>query len=1136
MSRLPGISGTLFPGRYLEDGLARDLPDLVSEARTEPARRRVERWWTHVEQTCGPATGLRALFDVVAMPLAGMLGFRASGARFEPGWVHARLATRRDTPVALHLRPWSSRQPHTWRDLVRTARQIGAAWTLLVAPPFCSIVDARGRAVRRSVDIVLPEALAPESFARWWWLASASAFDPGGESRDASADGPRLVSPLDRLLELAAAHQDAVGADLQAGVEQALAALVRATEQPGRQSAPHAFDQALTVVYRILFLLFAESRELVPRRHPVYAGAYSMATLCREALEPGGPPGLWDGLSAVTRLSRRGCSIDDLVVSPFNGRLFSRAAAPSLEARPRRIGPAARRARDEAARRALVVLGTRRGRAGREEIAYADLGVEELGAVYERVLDIDPAACPTQPPQPTPRRAVRRHSRRRKESGTFYTPRPLTEFVVRRTLEPLVEGRGADDILTLRVLDPAMGSGAFLVAACRFLASAYERALVDEGQLGETDLDEDERANIRRLIAERCLAGVDDNPVAVELARLSIWLTTLARGKPLGFLDHRLRTGNSLLGASPDDLRRVPAGRRRTPPRDTPLFDDDEIAQTMARLARPLFELLGLRDDTVHDVRAKERLWTAVAGRQSPVDRWRRACSLWCAQWLWPESIGRPRPSPAEFRAALDAIMSGDRTLPPAALDLMEQAADLVCRERRLVHWPLEFPDIFYGRDGQPLPNPGFDAIVGNPPWEMLRRDAGAAAAGAVARTRVSDGGGERRDATVGFIRDSGLYPRCTRGHVNLYQPFVERALLLARRGGRIGLVLPWGLASDDGAAELRGELLDRHGLDTLVGIDNTRGLFPIHRGVRFLVAVIRRSQPAGVVRARYAVCSAADLENLPGRDDDPANTAYPIRLSSGLLRTTGGARRRLPDARRPGDLRLAERLMRTFPALGASEGWRLSFGRELNVTEDRRWFSTAGLPVLEGKHITPFEVDASNARHRIMPAAAERAIGSGRIDRARLAYRDVSGVANRFSLIAAVVPAGVVTSHTLFCLRNPLPLEQQHYLAALFNSFVLNAIVRLFMGQHVTTRLVEDLPAPRWTGAPEQVRLARLAASRARLGPRGALDARLQSGVARAYGLTRLELEDLLSGVPHAGAAVRQRCFDELAREPAAI
>jgi hypothetical protein len=358
MSRLPGIGGTLFPGRYLEDGLARDLPGLVSEARTEPARRRVQRWWTRVEDTCGPATGLRALFDLVAMPLAAMLGFRASGARFEPGWAHAKLCTSRGTPVALHLRPWSSRQPHTWRDLVRGAQEIGAAWTLLVAPPFCSLVDARGRAVRRSVDIVLPDALAPESFARWWWLASAQAFDPGGRTRGGAEGSRRSVSPLDRLLELAAAHQAAVGADLQSGVEQALASLARATRQPGRPAGPTAFDQALTVVYRILFLLFAESRELVPRRHPVYDGAYSMATLCREALASDDVPGLWDSLSAVSRLSRSGCSIDDLVVSPFNGRLFARAAAPSLEARPRRMAPACRQARDEAARRALVLLGS----------------------------------------------------------------------------------------------------------------------------------------------------------------------------------------------------------------------------------------------------------------------------------------------------------------------------------------------------------------------------------------------------------------------------------------------------------------------------------------------------------------------------------------------------------------------------------------------------------------------------------------------------------------------------------------------------------------------------------------------------------------------------------------------------------
>src|SRR6185503_14412860 len=133
----------------------------------------------------------------------------------------------------------------------------------------------------------------------------------------------------------------------------------------------------------------------------------------------------------------------------------------------------------------------------------------------------------------------------------------------RRTLAPLVHGATTDDILALRVVDPSMGSGAFLVAACRFLSDAYERALVDEGRSADTDLDSDARAEIRRLVASRCLAGVDANPVAVQLARLSLWLTTLARDKPLSFFDHQLRCGDSLVGASPDDLWRAPSSGRR---------------------------------------------------------------------------------------------------------------------------------------------------------------------------------------------------------------------------------------------------------------------------------------------------------------------------------------------------------------------------------------------------------------------------------------------------------------------------------------------------------------------------------------------------------------------------------------------
>ena len=151
-----------------------------------------------------------------------------------------------------------------------------------------------------------------------------------------------------------------------------------------------------------------------------------------------------------------------------------------------------------------------------------------------------------------------------KSTGSFYTPQSLTDYVVRRTLHPLVAEAPAERILHLRLVDPAMGSAAFLVSACRYLARAYERALIREDACGESDIDEGDRAGFRRQIAQRCLFGVDLNPTAVQLARLSLWLATLSANKPLTFLDHRLVCGDSLLGASPVDIARQPptAGRR----------------------------------------------------------------------------------------------------------------------------------------------------------------------------------------------------------------------------------------------------------------------------------------------------------------------------------------------------------------------------------------------------------------------------------------------------------------------------------------------------------------------------------------------------------------------------------------------
>jgi hypothetical protein len=151
-------------------------------------------------------------------------------------------------------------------------------------------------------------------------------------------------------------------------------------------------------------------------------------------------------------------------------------------------------------------------------------------------------------------------------------------------------------------------------------------------------------------------------------------------------------------------------------------------------------------------------------------------------------------------------------------------------------------------------------------------------------------------------------------------------------------------------------------------------------------------------------------------------------------------------------------------------------FGRELNATEDRGAFGADGLPVIDGKHVSPFRVDLESPPHRIRRTDALRLLPAARFRAARLAYRDVSGVGNRFTLIAAIVPPDVVTTHTLFCLRTPLPVDRQAFLCGLFNSSTLNRIVRMLMGSHVTTSLVENIPVPLWDGGAAQRRVIELA------------------------------------------------------------
>jgi hypothetical protein len=321
-------------------------------------------------------------------------------------------------------------------------------------------------------------------------------------------------------------------------------------------------------------------------------------------------------------------------------------------------------------------------------------------------------------------------------------------------LAPLVD-QASQQILSIRVVDPAMGSGAFLVAACRCLATAYEAALVREGAT------HDLRRRTCRVPARHraaVLYGVDVNPMAVQLARLSLWLATLAADRPLTFLDHRLLPGDSLVGASPWDAC---ASRRLTPrvaALPLPLFE----AMARMRGLEPPSAWMALASgpgDTLDQVRAKERALAHLEQDDSALKRWKRS----------PTSGARAGSARRRRKATLaaactlmDAVLTGRSALPDRTVSRMLLEADSIAAEHRFFHWPLEFPEVFHDAVGRPLPGAGFDAVIGNPPWEMLRGDHGSARTRTDARMAAS--------RLSGFVEPAGVYRLQGNGHVSLYQ------------------------------------------------------------------------------------------------------------------------------------------------------------------------------------------------------------------------------------------------------------------------------------------------------------------------------------------------------------------------------
>lgn len=299
---------------------------------------------------------------------------------------------------------------------------------------------------------------------------------------------------------------------------------------------------------------------------------------------------------------------------------------------------------------------------------------------------------------------------------------------------------------------------------------------------------------------------------------------------------------------------------------------------------------------------------------------------------------------------------------------------------------------------------------------------------------------------------------------------------------------------------------------------------------MRFVLVSAERGVPTASIDCRFGEVDSAVLDRTG--DSDAAGPPGAVRLTMALVEKISGSSLAIPDLRTPMDVAITERAAALCPPVGDPSGWRVQFGRELNATEDKAAFGPPGrgLPVIEGKLIEPFRIHADRARSSLSPREAFRRLGE-RPRRARLAYRDVASARNRVTLIAAVLPSGSVSTHTVFCLKTVLAPRAQWFLCGMFNSLVVNYLVRLRVTTHVTTSIVERLPVPRQDQAGraygEIAAIARVLARR----DDASLWARLNASVASLYALNEEEFAYVLGTFPLVPAADRDAALRAFSR-----
>ncbi|WP_245287522.1 Eco57I restriction-modification methylase domain-containing protein [Bradyrhizobium elkanii] len=823
-------------------------------------------------------------------------------------------------------------------------------------------------------------------FTALWLLVHASRFGRPG------------TLPSDCALERwrAAGQKEGIAARdrLRDGVEAALLSFgngflahpeneaLRKKLSGGELSLNDFFSQLLRLVYRLIFLLAAEDRDLL---HPpgvittarkLYAEGYSLTGLRESAVRRGAwdrHHDRWEGLLITFAALARG---EKQLGLPALDGLFAHGTLRDLENT---------KLANRSLMEAIYRLAWLKEDSGLVPVNWRDMETEELGSVYESLLELTPQLD-----------GAGRHFKfaeggeakghARKTTGSYYTPDSLVQVLLDSALDPVldrVEAEAEDPaaaLLSVTVLDPACGSGHFLLAAARRIATRLARART-HGLASPADF-----RHAMRDVARACIYGVDRNPMAVELTKVALWIETVEPGKPLGFLDPNIRCGDALLGVF--DLTALEKGVPDTAYK--PLTGDDketakhfenrnkaerdgqgslDFAAGSGRLpaATPMVgeakALRAMPENSPEEIALKRKRFEGARGDPH---RWnlRIAADMYLAAFVTPKTGGVPANRNAvtiPTTAHLWDALAGRTVYGP----LVGRAQDLAGTTRAF-HWPLEFPDV--------MASGGFDVVLGNPPWDRIKlqeqeffaaRDPEIATApNAAARGRLImklkegalgtreralheefEGAKRTAEASSVFVRvaveDGGRFPLTGRGDVNTYALFAELFASLASKRGRAGVIVPTGIATDATTAPFFAALLKGKRLFSLYDFQTGMGYFDRIGHARFKFCLLTvGSKGTGSDRPRFSFFSRTELEF-----QDPRRHFV---LSREAIAAINPNTVTAPVFRTSEDAELTAKIYARVPVLidetKGKDGnpWRVSFMRTFDMSNDSSLFRTA--------------------------------------------------------------------------------------------------------------------------------------------------------------------------------------------------